>query len=719
MEEIFYTYGESFDPVLAGEALSASEPIYYTEARTRFKDIEPGISAREGMDRRNNAFFRPEEATPWHKAEIMASAEHIYRHNGLIKLVIDMMADFVTQGIEIYHPSSSKQKRYRHWWKKVRGLEVSERIVNYLFRHGNAVVKRAFADMNPADIKDLEKASANYPGNPIPQPPGFSDFDYKRAPKVTKYRIPIQYNFLNIVDVELLGGNLSVFSGESSYGLKIPLHISQKIMSPRNEAEKKAVDKIPKYLVEAVKNGDRFIELDPETICVMHYKKDDWQQWADPMILSIFKDIVLYDKMKDADGSALDGAISKIRLWKLGDPEHQIQPGPGVFKKLIDQLTTNVGGGSMDLVWDSAINLQETSTDVYKFLGSAKYEPVLRDIYAGLGIPQSLTGGGSSGGMTNNALSLKTLIERLQYARNMLIAFWEKEFAYLQRAFGDRKPAKLRFDMMSLSDEASENMLWVNLYDRNITSLETMRERFGMLNDVENTRIYKEYKNMSGEKVPYKLGPYAEAQPHPDQLAKAAMMQGTIAPTEAGVVKKPKAKGDMSMLDKQAKIQQANMGSARNVKKKALSNKTKKAAGQGRNKGQKDSGKRKTRTPKPIVAQMVARENLRTINDVATKLYLESVGKSDLRKLTVAQDKELANTKYTLLMSTEIGELINEDWVSARMISPAPTEDYEETLGVLVREFGSIRGKSPSSIEMQELYISAFMMEFLDGNTIS
>jgi hypothetical protein len=55
-------------------------------------------------------------------------------------------------------------------------------------------------------------------------------------------------------------------------------------------------------------------------------------------------------------------------------------------------LCNNVGGGVMDLVWGPEIDLVETKTDVHHFLGQTKYEPVLTAIYAGLGIPPTLTG---------------------------------------------------------------------------------------------------------------------------------------------------------------------------------------------------------------------------------------------------------------------------------------------------------------------------------------
>ena len=48
-------------------------------------------------------------------------------------------------------------------------------------------------------------------------------------------------------------------------------------------------------------------------------------------------------------------------------------------------------------------------------------------IYAALGIPPTLTGTFGASGTTNNFISLKTLTERLNYVRSIVINFWEEQ----------------------------------------------------------------------------------------------------------------------------------------------------------------------------------------------------------------------------------------------------------------------------------------------------
>ena len=50
--------------------------------------------------------------------------------------------------------------------------------------------------------------------------------------------------------------------------------------------------------------------------------------------------------------SALDGAISNIRLWTLGNLDHKILPNKS-YNKLRDILASNVGGNGT--VWGPAV----------------------------------------------------------------------------------------------------------------------------------------------------------------------------------------------------------------------------------------------------------------------------------------------------------------------------------------------------------------------------
>lgn len=59
----------------------------------------------------------------------------------------------------------------------------------------------------------------------------------------------------------------------------------------------------------------------------------------------------------------------------------------GSCRSLRDQ--SMVDAGLQDLVWDGSLNLKAESVEL-QFLGVSRYQPLIDDIYRGLGIPASL-----------------------------------------------------------------------------------------------------------------------------------------------------------------------------------------------------------------------------------------------------------------------------------------------------------------------------------------
>ena len=394
--------------------------------RLRFDNIDTNTSVRNQFSREDYEYFRPDETVPKKQKEVIAYCMQAYKKVGLIRNVIDLMADFGSQGVKIVHPNPRIQKFFRGWFKRVGGSEVSERFLNLLYRAGNVITKRSTIKITLADVKDMQ----NTTGDNVLVP----DMEKVVPLKPLKKVIPGRYDFLSPLSLEVIGGELSQFVGTPEYAIKISPKLKRAITNPKTEAEKELIKRIPEEILNAIKNNQKVVPLDSKKLRVYHYKKDDWQVWADPMVYAILDDLMLLEKMKLADLAALDGAISQVRLWRLGSLEHEIFPTDAAVSKLAEILMSNPGGGAFDLIWGPELDFKESGTNVHQFLGSAKYDPVLNGIYAGLGVPPTLTGAATASGFTNNYISLKTLVQRLEYGRNILRDFWEKELNLVQKA---------------------------------------------------------------------------------------------------------------------------------------------------------------------------------------------------------------------------------------------------------------------------------------------
>lgn len=578
-----------------------------------FIDLEPQRSVRPGFTSRDYYAFRPDEAVPNQQRRIIKMCMDAYEKVGIIRNIIDLMGDFGSQGINIVHRDKTVEKFYQQWFRNVNGKERSERFLNNLYKTGNVIVYRSYANVTP-QLTNYMKALSSDIKVEIPNP--------------EKNEIPWRYNFFNPLTVKMKDGNLSLFMGLQNHTITTNSFFDK---FKAGDIPNHVLETLPVNVKQSLKRGEKDIPLDPERLSIFYYKKDDWKQFANPMIYAILDDIIMLEKMRLADLSALDGAISNIRLWTIGSLDHKILPNKAAINKLRDILASNVGGGTMELVWGPELSFQESNSEVYKFLGSEKYTSVLNSIYAGLGVPPTLTGmANNGGGFTNNFISLKTLVERLQYGRDHLVRFWEKELEIVRKAMGFRYKAHVQFDQMSLSDEAAEKNLLIQLADRDIISHETLLERFKEIPQIENIRIKREL-NKRDTVGPEKAGPF-HPPPPPEVKEKETPKTVDLPP---------------SPEDKQTDI---NIDGGRPLFKK-------------------DDGPRKKRseTPKskPGLASAIvyAEESWTKISEVLTNAYLSSNGKKNLRQLTKGQFTDLEKLKLDVFTNFNIGDEVNENTI--------------------------------------------------------
>ena len=629
--EALSKFSESVD-AYTGLSKSTASTAY-----RHFIDIEPNKSVRPGYSQLDYYAFRPNEQVPSQQRRIIKMCMDAYDKVGIIRNIIDLMGDFGCQGINIVHQSKSVEKFYQQWFKSVNGKERSERFLNNLYKAGNVIAYRSYAKLTPELTKYMKSLAA----------------DIKvEVPNMKENLIPWRYNFFNPLTVEMKDGDLSLFLGQYNYSLSAGSFFDK---FTDGDIPTDVLNTLPANIKKALLNKEKRIPLDPSRLSISHYKKDDWLQWANPMIYAILDDIIMLEKMRLADLSALDGAISNIRLWTLGSLEHKILPNKAAINKLRDILASNVGGGTMELVWGPELSFKESNSEVYKFLGSEKYTAVLNSIYAGLGVPPTLTGMATNGGgFTNNFISLKTLVERLQYGRDLLTRFWEKEIEIIRQAMGFRNKAFIQYDNMSLSDEASEKNLLIQLADRDLISQETLLQRFKEIPQIEKIRIQREVEDRNNNIIPNKASPYHSPQ-HKNDLEKIGLQTGKLLPKDVGL--KSSVPADILLQPKGSPL--GGGTGAPSAPKAPNPN--------GRPPLSKDSGPRKQRIAnpksKPGVAELLVwTENAwDNISEVLNGAFLSCNNKKNLRQLTKAEANDLEQLKIDILTNLDIFENVTAE----------------------------------------------------------
>lgn len=649
--------------------LDAYTGVSMASANNRsFLEIEPNITVRDEFLPQDYYAFRPGENPHGRIKFVMDKSNKAYKQVGLIRNVVDLMGDFGSQGITVNHPVKKIERFCRRWFNDVGGPQRSERFLNLFYRMGNVIVYRVYGNMTKKEMDGMSKAK----------------------------RLPHKYIFLNPMSIEIDGDYSDVFAGDVKYVMRLGRLVREGYSSRKNRGN---TSSLPPLIKQAIEAGKDLVPLNPDDTLTFFYKKDDWDFWASPMLEPILDDISMLEKMKLADMSALDGVISNIRLWNLGDLDNKIMPNKGAINRLRDILASHTGGGTMDLVWGPELSFTESNTQMHQWLGDEKYGPVLSSIYGGLGIPQTLTGGtqGQGGGFTNNFVSMKTLIERLEYGRSVLADFWNREFKLLAETFGFSPPV-LHFDNIILSDEAAQDKLLIELADRNIISDETLRERLGENNKIEDSRVRKQHSRYRKDNWPYKAGAFHNGNIE-SEYVKIGLQQGSIDindvvsydAQEPPDYMKPKQPGD-------------NGGGKTPRPRKD----------NGRPKNEKDSGPRKQRRVLPRTSAGLsdtlvwATEARKQISDLVNPVLLEKVGKRSLRELSRSELEDFELAKFDILCHFRPFTEVSAQSLATALSVDAPKVSANDLLSSFINTYQ----RQPSIDELRSLYVNAYAMHF-------
>lgn len=641
----------------AHEAYATAEPksVERTSTRPGYRKPPGGEAAASstrvttGYTRADRDYFRPDEAIPTESVEIIEACYQAYERFPLIRNVLDMMADFAVKGIDIVNRVPTAQAFAREWAARVQLTERSERLAHTLLVAAVAPFRRVVGRL-PTDFRRPDvRVRARRP-NPL-----------------GRGRIPIAYALLDprdlvpppYVDPAARDGLVGLYGYLPGGG-----------RTDRRRGYPGAFGGGGVFGFGGGADTARPRPLDPATDTLLFYKRNDFDPLPRPLLFSLLRDLQVFEKLRMSDMAALDGAVQRLRVFTLGDLEHGVFPKEAAFTKLAGMLAQGVGGGTQDIIWGPDLKVTETQTDVHRFLGKEKYIPTVEALFQGLGVPPSLAGSDTRSGFTNNFVSLRTVVERLQYVRDVLTTFWEGELEILQDALGFRHPFRLVFDEPALADEATEKKLLIDLMDRGVISDESVLERFSSDPEIEAIRVRRESKERErGKRAPKASSFHLDAS-QKAQLERTFVQNGELTPSQVGLQYDPPAPGEEPAATRVPPAPAGDTGGLPPGKA-------------GRPQGAKDGVPRKKKRVVPLKA-----EGRRRASDGFVRAhFLSKVGKTNARQLTAAEAAELEETAFAVLCGLPDGP-VEEAAVAALLLAPPPVPDdvraaYEAALAEL------------------------------------
>lgn len=542
--------------------------------------------------------------------QIISACMMAYLGYGVVRNIIDLYADFATEGIEIDHQDVSVRNFYRTWAKKV-GLEdrIHSMFLN-LFVSGNVFVHRRWAQLSDGEKRAMKRATAseniddmlvirgkskdttitgresdfidwflsknseihlkddkkNVRAKVEEAPKSFQD---EQLPENSEMRIPWAYTFLNPLQMEIRGRRLR---GDHYWVMAIDRRDTLDIAKGMGMRSSYSQDlgtteiNLPKEFLSRIKSYSGLgagysaeVKLNNEELSVIQAPgKWDWFDWAVPFCFPALQALSFKDCLRNMEMKACQSVINSIFLFKLGNIEKGMPAEDEHFERLADML--QMPGQALNILWNEAITAEVIQADVKGIFDTNKHDSADRDILTALGVPEVLIGG-KGGNFSNSYVAVATVLERLESYRNKVYDWVMGELKIIADAMGFQKLPTVRFGNTSLKDDKAYQAFLTNLYDRNVLSADSLLREANTTVEIEAAKLAEEAK-MRSKNILEPRGPFIK-EPKPPGAAGSKPKKGNGRPVGTGTgptgkqsnPRGPKGKGIAEILEMQEVLQ--------------------------------------------------------------------------------------------------------------------------------------------------------------------
>lgn len=413
----------------------------------------------------------------------MKLAMMLYQNDPIVGTVIDLMVDFACSGFENECEDPNTKKFYDDWCKEVNMDQLLEWIFLEYFRTGNVTIYKSMNDVEVVTNKG------------------------RKSSKMSGKKYPTGYTVLNPLIVWIEG---SLLFNQDIVAIKVNEDL-KKMVNSTDPGMKSITSMFPPELISGIQNGEMTVPLDPDLVTRITRRKQPYERYATPMLHKTFEACLYKQNLRMMDISTIEGLVNQLITVTIGDKDYpatdyQLQKLAALFQTPNKAYT---------IFWNHTLNVTFHKPEGIETLTADKYKEVNDDILMGLGITRVLLDGQGSN-FSTAWVSILSLMQRLEMARNLVKNWLEKE--YKQIAEDNNFPAcpTIRFDKLSLRDDAYMKNVILSLYDRGLLSGETVLTESGYQIDVEAARKEvqeKEYKDIF---VPPNLPFSGDVPPPPD-----------------------------------------------------------------------------------------------------------------------------------------------------------------------------------------------------------
>ena len=425
-----------------------------------------------------------------------------YKTDPFVGQAIDLHTELPLSKIRLGMPAAEDRELAtqalefcQNWAKKIGLLHRLIEVVHdyYLVGEVNIFVEDDSPDM-PKDITHELVRSLNEKGEAIEEWLERED-GTERAVKWTKKNFH-GWSAIRVLPPEQIHMESFPFTNEKIIEL-VPDSKTKDIVekaSMNDPQAERIVNSMPNDVVEAIRNGQNIpLNTDPDAGSFVYYmsrKKSQYEPRGHSILERCIRTLVYRDKLRQAQTSIASRHMTPFRLVYAEDmDEHDTDA-------LRDQVDLALQDPDYTIVTNFQVTWEEMGADQRLLELSSEYDLTDRQLYAGLGVTESLLSGESS--YSGDRINLEVINTRYMLLREILQDFIEeyvfkpmcKRMGFIEeKEDGTEKVLypSLSFTRLGLRDNSETFDALFNLYQKGSLDIDVILELLNI--DPVNTRM--------------------------------------------------------------------------------------------------------------------------------------------------------------------------------------------------------------------------------------
>lgn len=280
-----------------------------------------------------------------------------YWNVSIFRNTIDLMTEFAMS--PIYFSGGNKESRnfMNTWANKIGMWSLCDMFFREYFRSGNVFLYKLFGEFPKESLRKL------------------SEMNIAEA----ALKVPLRYIVLNPYDIQVLSSSSFV---SPSYKKRLNAFELGALLKPSTPEDKQIAATIPELKgIKTAKNATVEIDLAPDRLVTVFYKKQDYEPLAVPMGFPVLEDINWKLELKKIDMSISRTIQQAVLLVTQGSEE--LGPPSPKNQEALRKIFENGSVGRV-LIADFTTKAEFVIPQIGDILDPKKYEIVDRDIRLGL-----------------------------------------------------------------------------------------------------------------------------------------------------------------------------------------------------------------------------------------------------------------------------------------------------------------------------------------------